>query len=358
MAFNVLVVDDQRDVSKAIRAGIQSLDSQFEIATVMSGEEAMLEARLRKFDLLISEIRLTGMSGVELVRKLRAAKPDIKVILVSVATDRYIRREIADSNVDAFLQKPLEIPDLLSQVEQLLGLKESVQSIPQLEQVFEAEPLSISDRLSILRKDLNASVALLMSDTGEILMEAGDLQNIDLSGAIPSLLAAFGAGHRISRFLGMSIPDNYLTFKGNLSNFIMTYVGESHGLLVIIPPPELPLERIDSVYQLIHKATHDLKITLTDMGVPLMVHEEQTPTETMPDSLEAFEQSEEIVEIDETLDAELEVLFGGGKDEEKADIDLDSFWDISSSEESGLFTSADALSYEQARQLGLTPGEE
>ena len=99
MAFQILVVDTQREASKMIRIGIQSLGADFAVATAMSGEEALLEARLRKFDLLISEVRLTGMSGVELIRKLRASKPDLKAILISGSVDRYIRREVAEVGI-------------------------------------------------------------------------------------------------------------------------------------------------------------------------------------------------------------------------------------------------------------------
>ncbi|HNB52441.1 MAG TPA: response regulator, partial [Anaerolineales bacterium] len=177
MAYQILVVDTQRETSKAIRTGIQSLGPEFVVATTLSGEEAMLEARLRKFDLLVSEVRLSGMSGVELVRKLRASKPDIKVILISTTVDRYIRREVADVGVENLLQKPLDIAELLNEVKKVLGIGVPTPKIavPD-EKPAEEEPIGISDRLASLRQELSASLALLMSDTGEILMQAGDVQ--------------------------------------------------------------------------------------------------------------------------------------------------------------------------------------
>ncbi|NJN43622.1 MAG: response regulator [Anaerolineae bacterium] len=154
MSFHILVVDDQREVSNAIHAKIKTLGADFTVATAMSGEEAMLEARLRKFDLLISEVRLPGMSGVELLRKLRIIKPDLKVILTSTSIDRYIRREASDVGVEILIEKPIVMGDLLSQIEGVLGIGEPPPPPPSEQDENGDEPSSISDRLSVMRRDV------------------------------------------------------------------------------------------------------------------------------------------------------------------------------------------------------------
>jgi DNA-binding NarL/FixJ family response regulator len=353
MAFHVLVVDDQREVSKAIRAGVQTLGPEFMVATAMSGEEAMLEARLQKFDLLISEVRLTGMSGVELLRKLRAIKPDIKVVLTTASIDRYIRREASDVGVDGLIEKPIEMGDLLSQIEGLLGKSGQPSTSAQALDEPIDEPSSISDRLSVMRQDLDASLALLISDTGEVLMQAGDIQQINLEAEISALLAVFSAGHKISRLLGMSIPDNLYTFRGSKHDLILTHVGDSHSLLIVTSTGSTTLDRIDKGNQVIRQGTQDLQAILSDMGVTLVTHEEPSLMESVEVSMEDGEEKASVVELDAALDA----LFSEGGEALK-ETDLDSFWEVASIEETGIFASSDALSYEQARQLGLAPEED
>lgn len=353
MAFNILIVDNQRDVSKAIRAGIQSLGKDFNVASAMSGEEALLEARLRKFDLLITEVRLTGMSGIELMRKLRTTRPDLKVILLTGSTDRYIRREISDAGAEVFLQKPIEIPNLLAQVEAVLGLVEAVAPAPFEEQEIpqEPEPGNISDKLSELRQHIHALLVILLSDTGENLVQAGDLYGIDLENSISSLLSIFSSGHRISRLLGATTPNNLYVFNGSKHDFIFSDVGESHGLLVVTSS-SVAADNLQKITGSMHGTVQDLQAILMDMGVTPLVMEEQVAVE-QAELLEFEEEDELPLELDAGLDA----LF-----EEKGELlkttDFDSFWETSSIEDTGLFASADALSYEQARQLGLAPTEE
>lgn len=354
MAFQILVVDNQRETIKAIRTGIQSLGTEFSVATALSGEEALLEARLKKFNLLISEVRLTGMSGVELVRKLRASKPDTKVILVSGTIDRYVRREVADVGIENVLSKPLNIPELLHEIKRVLVLGETTPPPTPEEPPVDSEPLGISDRLASLRQELSASLAILMSDTGEILMQAGDLQPLGIEAETASLTTVFSAGAKISRLLGELTPDNFYAFKGTKLNLIMTHVGESHALLIGIPSVGSSLGQMDQIYSVIQKGTHDLQAILTDMGVALIAPPEPTlGSETLLTTTDELDTLEQIFEVDQGLDALFATV-------DKAPVlsDIDSFWDMATVEDTGVFTSADALSYEQARQLGLAPDEE
>ncbi len=354
MAFQILVVDNQREASKTIRTSIQSLGSDFAVATAMSGEEALLEARLRKFDLLISEVRLTGMSGVELIRKLRASKPDLKAILISSSVDRYIRREAADVGIENLLQKPIEMTELLNEVKSILGLGGIVSPAAQEETPIQPAPMGISDRLAVLRQDLEASFALLMSDTGEILMQAGNIQQLDIDAEIPSLTAVFSAGHKISRLLGAPHPANLYTFKGNKLDLVMAHVGESHALLVGVSSTRAPQMQMDRLTQMMSQGTHDLQMTLADMGVTLDDQQEASVSfEPLISSHQEEPETEEIFELDLGLDA----LFSSG-DKIAGKTDLESFWEVTSVEDTGIFASSDALSYEQARQLGLAPDEE
>ena len=353
MAFQILVVDNQRETSKTVRAGLLSLGSDFSVATAMSGEEALLEARLRKFDLLISEVRLTGMSGIELTQKLRSTRPDLKAILISSSIDRYIRREATDIGIEILLQKPVEMTELLNEVKSILGLSgSSVSPQPQVSP-DEIPPMGISDRLMILRQDLEASFALILSDTGEILMQAGNLQNLEIEAEISSLLAIFSAGNKISRLLGMILPDNLYAFRGNKHELMMAHIGESHALLIGILADKVPVSQMERINQIIGQGTQDLQAILMDMGVMLVTQDIPTVIEPLVVSDEDQQEIEEEFEIDQELDA----LFA--KEElPTTSLDVDSFWEFASVEDTGMMASSDALSYEQARQLGLAPEEE
>ena len=81
-APSILLVDDQRDIVRLLHSTLQTLGHQLDIIDAPSGEEALLEASRKKVDLLVADYLLPGISGVELMRKVRARNPELKVIFI------------------------------------------------------------------------------------------------------------------------------------------------------------------------------------------------------------------------------------------------------------------------------------
>ena len=80
---SVLLVDDQRDIVRLLHSSLQTLGHELEIIDAPSGEEALLEASLRRIDLLVADYLLPGISGVELMHKIRLRNPSLKVIFIT-----------------------------------------------------------------------------------------------------------------------------------------------------------------------------------------------------------------------------------------------------------------------------------
>ena len=99
--YRVLVVDDQRDVRRVLRAGLESLGSHFQVTDVPSAEEALLVVAIQPVDLLIADVRLPGLSGLELRQRVLVNNPDLKMILITGATDPEIRRQVETAGADA-----------------------------------------------------------------------------------------------------------------------------------------------------------------------------------------------------------------------------------------------------------------
>ncbi len=71
MAVRILIVEDDREISYMLRAAVTLLDSNFEVVDMPSAEEAMVEAQRGGFDLVIADVRLPGINGLEMMRRLR-----------------------------------------------------------------------------------------------------------------------------------------------------------------------------------------------------------------------------------------------------------------------------------------------
>ncbi len=102
MKYGILLVDDQRDILRLLHSTLDTLkNDDLQIFESPSGEEALLEASRQQIDLLVADYKLPGISGIELMHKVRARHPEAKVILVSGMTDRKARDEMLNAGAVA-----------------------------------------------------------------------------------------------------------------------------------------------------------------------------------------------------------------------------------------------------------------
>ena len=68
-SYHILIVDDQKDIRRVLVSGLQTLGQKLDVIEVPSAEEAMLLAPRRTFDLIVTDVRLPGISGLDLVKR-------------------------------------------------------------------------------------------------------------------------------------------------------------------------------------------------------------------------------------------------------------------------------------------------
>lgn len=128
MSKRLLVVDDDPGLLRAVAETLRA--EGYEVRTARRGAEALISIAGSLPDLIISDIRMPGMDGYELVRHLRSS-PRTKLIPVVFLT---VKDETADriagfrSGADAYLTKPFEPDELLAVVANILERVESMQS--------------------------------------------------------------------------------------------------------------------------------------------------------------------------------------------------------------------------------------
>ncbi len=352
MTRTILIVDDQRDIIRLLKAGIETLGHELVVKGALSGEEALLETRLNQIDLLVTDVRLPGMSGLELMAAIRHANPTLSVILLTGTTDLKIRQSAAQAGAAAFFLKPVAIEKFLETVEGILGLGKAAEPEQESDDREADHPTGVSQRLAELHRELGSLAVVLINDSGEPVVRSGELpQDRKESAWMPAVMAAFSAGQRIGHLLGNHNPNNLQIFHGAHFDLVLTTVGSAYALLVATPEPMVG-ERTGRVSAKIQAALEDITDILSQMGVPVW-EEDHTPE---PLSISDLAQLESVEE--EEIDPALNDLFEGLAVEMLDDQDPDDFWKPPDESTGTGNLSADALSYEQARQLGLAPGEE
>ena len=126
MTVRVLVVDDESDVELLFRQQFRRelRDGRFDLAFAHSGDEALTTVRDSygaTIILLVSDINMPGMSGLDLLPRIKAERPDIPVLMVTAYGDEHTRKVALERGADGFLTKPIDFSALRSEVQARLA---------------------------------------------------------------------------------------------------------------------------------------------------------------------------------------------------------------------------------------------
>jgi DNA-binding NtrC family response regulator len=119
----VLIVDDEELVLLVLHDGLVALGDEYEVETARSGLEGLRKFKEMGFDLVITDLRMADMDGVELTEAIRAWDPVAMVIWITAYDCHKMRAEAERLAVYRCLDKPLEIPEIRAVVSEALEEK-------------------------------------------------------------------------------------------------------------------------------------------------------------------------------------------------------------------------------------------
>lgn len=133
--FTVLVVDDEPMLRDIFGEWLE--DSGMKVMTAHDGRSAIESMRGNSIDLLLSDVRMPGMDGLELVRTVRAEEIALEhAVLISGFND-LVMRDAYDAGVETILQKPIAMEVLLEAVDKALLPREEAWRRPAIRRGFE-----------------------------------------------------------------------------------------------------------------------------------------------------------------------------------------------------------------------------
>ncbi|MEX2160710.1 MAG: response regulator [Anaerolineales bacterium] len=343
MPKRILLVEDQKESAEVFRAGLESLEHGFEVVTVASAEAALKALDSSNFDLLMADVLLPGISGLELMARFRRRNPDTKAILVSGVHDLEIRKQVARSGADAFFFKPVELADLLDAVERLFGLASSflpseLSAIQDEGARSDRSAKHVSEQLAELRFNLQAICVALINERGQVLARAGAFPDQEIETSLmPHLMSAFFAAGRIAAFTKSTHPDDFQLFRGKGYHLHLCSVSPTYGLLVATKP--LAPARMAAHAEALQKAIPRVSLELSKLEVVAAAapHASRKPHKKMGDT-----------------DPQLEHLLDRAETKPLSRSQTDKYWKKKETEPQPV-PRPGALTYEQAVQLGLAP---
>lgn len=119
--LNVLFVDDEEVARVMLGRILGRIVEGHSLAA--NGKEALDLVANQEYDAVITDIRMPGMSGLELARQLKAKSPDLPVIVVTAHSEASYRKEADEVGVAAYLVKPVDVDDLIERFRQFAEKK-------------------------------------------------------------------------------------------------------------------------------------------------------------------------------------------------------------------------------------------
>jgi len=109
--WHILVADDEEDLRWSLSKSLQRKGSPYHVTCVGDGDSALAELQERNYDLVVSDLRMPGVSGVELIREIRSRKPQVPIIVMTAYGSEEVQREAQRHNA-LYIEKPFDIARL------------------------------------------------------------------------------------------------------------------------------------------------------------------------------------------------------------------------------------------------------
>jgi two-component system, OmpR family, KDP operon response regulator KdpE len=135
---SILVVDDEREIVRALKRSLSA--HGFTVLTASSGEEAVEVVSQQHPDLLLLDLLLPGMSGLEVCRRVRESS-NVPIIVLSVKDAEHDKVEALDLGADDYVAKPFGMKEVLARVR--VALRRIAQAPSGAEPRFQVGPLSV-----------------------------------------------------------------------------------------------------------------------------------------------------------------------------------------------------------------------
>ncbi|MCS7018822.1 MAG: response regulator transcription factor [Cytophagales bacterium] len=170
--MKILVIEDDERVSELIRRGL--LENGFTADAAYDGLTGKKLALQNPYDLVITDVALPKMDGLELCKALRQSKPNLPIIMLTALGTTDDKVEGFDAGADDYLVKPFEMRELLARIRALLKRVQTAMLQPQ------SDTLQYADlKLNLLTKTAERSGVLINLTPKEFKLLAYMLQNAE-----------------------------------------------------------------------------------------------------------------------------------------------------------------------------------
>lgn len=118
MENTILIIEDDVSILRGLKDNLAF--EGYQVQTVSDGNEGLIIALEKHFDLLLLDLMLPGMNGYEICRRVKKEKPEAPIIIITARGTEMDKIAGLDIGADDYLTKPFSIPELLARIRAVL----------------------------------------------------------------------------------------------------------------------------------------------------------------------------------------------------------------------------------------------
>jgi CheY-like chemotaxis protein len=251
----ILVVDDEPKVAFFLKESLESLERHYQVVRAETGESALAEMEQASFDMVITDLRMPGMDGLELMQRVKENHPDIQTILITAYGSDEVEAESHRLNAYRYFTKPFHIEDLTSAVQEAMesGAAKMAGTLVLSDERLER----LTQRLNDLRYEVGAQCVLLADMGGQLLAQVGVTEGLEPAAFVSPLGNRFAAELEINRYLREGRSFNLHYHEGTRYDIYSSNVGEQLFLTLVFDR-RMGASRIGMVWLYTKRAIQDL----------------------------------------------------------------------------------------------------
>lgn len=341
----VLIAEDEAPVADALYRALRlSLGGGYQVERCDSGEAALIKLQETQPDLLVTDLRMPGISGLELLERAHQVSPTTRSLLITAFGTPEVESQVLRV-ANAYLPKPFNLQTFLQAVRHALS---APPISPLAVTAFSEDSLqAMAGRLDVLRVDTSALCVLLPDCAGHLLVECGRHGEFDSDVLMALLGNSMAAATEVGRLLNEGFGFDLHYHEGKHFEVYSAMVSDT-VFLALLFDRRVGGSRIGLVSLYMRRAIQDLRLSLNQAAVepaaPLVRQSLDTIEDALDEALD-FRPSKLL------CDAQSAAPIASSR-QKAGDLDIttsSSIEDVCSSAEAG----GPLLTLEQARGLGL-----
>ncbi|MCL4472899.1 MAG: response regulator [Actinobacteria bacterium] len=119
MSTRIMVIDDEKIVGDMAKISLE--EEGYEVETFLNADPALKRLQETDFDVVVTDLKMKGIDGLEVLRTVKQTHPDTKVIMITAFADLDVAIEAIKADVFDFFPKPVRIKDLKESISKALA---------------------------------------------------------------------------------------------------------------------------------------------------------------------------------------------------------------------------------------------